>query len=159
MKKLRPIEIQPMLSADLPACVQILTQNDLWQKYGITTQSAHKMLSEALSGNAVLLTARVDGQPAGFAWLAPRGAWERSSYLRLIGVLPACQRMGIGLALLRAVEEQALQSGSDLFLLVTDSNLAAQRFYKRCGYQQVGALPDYVVKGITELIFYKRLKE
>jgi ribosomal protein S18 acetylase RimI-like enzyme len=44
-----------------------------------------------------------------------------------------------------------------VFLLTSDFNEDAQAFYRRLGYQQVGAIPDYVVPGITELIFYKRL--
>jgi ribosomal protein S18 acetylase RimI-like enzyme len=49
------------------------------------------------------------------------------------------------------------ESVNDVFLLVSDFNTRAARFYQRLGYQQVGAIPDYVVSGITELIFRKRL--
>jgi len=40
-----------------------------------------------------------------------------------------------------------------VFLLASDFNEDAQAFYRRLGYQQVGAIPDYVVPGITELIY------
>jgi hypothetical protein len=46
-----------------------------------------------------------------------------------------------------------------VFLLVTDSNSSAQRFYRRLGYTHIGAIPDYVVPGITELIFFKKLPD
>ena len=45
---------------------------------------------------------------------------------------------------------------ADVFLLVSDFNTTAQAFYRRLGYEQVGAIPGYVVPGITELIFRKR---
>ena len=45
---------------------------------------------------------------------------------------------------------------ADIFLLVSDFNAAAQAFYRRLGYEQVGAIPGYVVPGISELIFRKR---
>jgi ribosomal-protein-alanine N-acetyltransferase len=45
-----------------------------------------------------------------------------------------------------------------MVLLCSDFNTEAQRFYRRAGYEQVGALPDYVVPGVAELIFRKRLR-
>jgi ribosomal-protein-alanine N-acetyltransferase len=152
------IDIQPLAGANIPACVQVMLENPLWQKYGATAEGAQKMFEAALAAGAQILTARVSGQVAGFAWVAPRGAWDRSAYLRLIGVLPAFQGRHIGRTLLQAVEKLAAETAEDMFLLVTDSNISAQRFYTRAGYRQVGAIPDYVVQGITELIFYKRLK-
>ena len=47
----------------------------------------------------------------------------------------------------------------DLFLLVSDFNLPAQRFYAANGYHQVGAIAGYVCPGIGELIYRKRLRE
>jgi ribosomal protein S18 acetylase RimI-like enzyme len=151
------VVIQPMASEDIPACVQIITENELWKLYSVTPHSAEQMFISALAGGAKLIVAKLDGQTAGFAWCVLHGAWDRSAYLRLIGVLPAFQRLGIGDCLLQAVEEMAARVVQDIFLLVTDSNTAGQRFYLRSGYSQVGAIPDYVVKGITELVFYKRL--
>ena len=49
-----------------------------------------------------------------------------------------------------------LVHASDVFLLVSDFNHVAQAFYRRLGYVQVGAIPDYVVSGVTELVFRKR---
>jgi len=41
--------------------------------------------------------------------------------------------------------------------LCSDFNTDAQRYYEKHGYSRVGAIPDYVVPGITELIYRKRL--
>lgn len=146
-----------MQKEDLPACVQVLTQNELWKQYGVTMEGAEQMLTYALSEGASILVAKMDGQTAGFAWYSPNGAFQRSAYLRLIGVLPEWQGHRVGEALLQAVEDNAARRVQDIFLLVTHSNTAAQRFYQRLGYRQVGAIPDYVVDGITELIYQKRL--
>jgi ribosomal protein S18 acetylase RimI-like enzyme len=158
MNKIK-VNIEPLSTADISACVQIMTENELWELYGVTTPGAEQMFSSALKKGAAIITAKVDGQTAGFAWYAIRGAWDRSAYLRLIGILPAYQGLGIGEQLLRAVESLAAQEVQDIFLLVTDSNTSAQRFYRRLGYQQVGAIPNYVIHGITEFIFYKRLEK
>ena len=154
-----PITIQPLQAEDLPACVQVLTQNELWKQYSITQERAEHMLNQALQEGASILVAKIDGQTTGFAWYSLHGAFHRSAYLRLIGVLPAWQGHHVGEALLKAAEDASAEHVQDMFLLVTHTNLSAQRFYQRMGYQQVGAIPDYVVKGITELIYQKRLFE
>jgi predicted GNAT family acetyltransferase len=53
---------------------------------------------------------------------------------------------------------EAQASSRDLFLLVSDFNTDAQKFYARLGYVQVGALDDYVIPGVSELVFCKRIK-
>ena len=39
---------------------------------------------------------------------------------------------------------------------MSDFNAAAQAFYGRLGYEQIGTIPGYVVPGVSELIFRKR---
>ncbi len=53
---------------------------------------------------------------------------------------------------------EAHAQSRDIFLLVSDFNHDAQRFYNRLGYQQVGKLDDYVMQGVSELVFRKRVK-
>lgn len=45
-----------------------------------------------------------------------------------------------------------------LFLLTTEWNSGAQRFYERHGYALVGRLPDYVRPGFCELLYWKALR-
>jgi len=98
------------------------------------------------------------GEVVGFVMCVERGAWARSGYIPLIGVAPTHKGKGIGLALLQRAESFLSHSSSDVFLLVSDFNTPAQRFYERHGYTRVGALPDYILPGVTEYIYWKRLK-
>jgi ribosomal protein S18 acetylase RimI-like enzyme len=66
-------------------------------------------------------------------------------------------RRGLGAELLAEVEARA--ESRDLLLLVSDFNEGAQRFYRRMGYQQIGAIPGYVLPDVSELIFRKVLHE
>jgi ribosomal protein S18 acetylase RimI-like enzyme len=105
-----------------------------------------------------LLTADSISPACGFAWAIPRGTFGRNPYLRLIGVRGEFAGRGIGARLLGEIERKAAEASSDLFLLVSDFNEGGQRFYKRQGYEQIGAIPGYVLPEVTELIFRKRLK-
>ena len=74
----------------------------------------------------------------------------------LIGVQGDARGAGVGRALMEHAEAALFAQASDVFLLVSDFNTAAQAFYGRLGYEQIGTIPGYVVPGISELIFRKR---
>ncbi len=151
------ITIRHLGPPDIPACARLMAASPLWQRYGVTFESATARFSAGLAAGATILLADHGDGVAGFVWCEPRGAFARSGYIPLIGVQPEGTGQGVGAALLAAAEAFFGQSASDVFLLVSDFNAGAQRFYARHGYRQVGALPDYVVPGVTELIYRKRL--
>jgi len=151
--------IENMNAAQIPACVQIMLANPLFQRYGFNAERAHNMFTMAVDEGASILTLKADQQTVGFVWLALRGAWERSGYIRLIAVLPQYQGSGFGKALMDAAEGELAAHVREVFLLVSDFNIVAQHFYQGRGYVQVGAIPNYLVQGIDELIYYKRLPE
>ena len=148
--------LRPIQSIDIVPLAQLMAANSLWQRYNVTEASAAQRLQNGIDQQATIIVGEVDGEPVGFIWLAERGAFNRSGYIMLIGVRADRQGQGVGRALLLAAESALFTQVADLFLLVSDFNQAAQAFYQRLGYRQVGAIPDYVVPGITELIFHKR---
>jgi ribosomal protein S18 acetylase RimI-like enzyme len=126
----------------------------------MTEQSATARLSTAMHESAsILIAAEAEAKaiPLGFLWLAMRGAFDASGYIRLIGVMPGQRSKGIGQKLLTAAEDLVRPAARDMFLLCSDFNVEAQHFYERNGYTQVGALLDYILMGVAELIYRKRL--
>ena len=144
-----------MLPEDVPAISHWMADMPLWKRYGVTEASASAQFSDALKRGDLLLVASGTVANCGFAWCARGAAFGRSDYLRLIGVRSDCAGQGVGAALLSEVEAQT--QTRDLFLLVSDFNEGAQRFYRRMGYEQIGAIPGYVLPDVAELIFRKRL--
>lgn len=149
--------IRPMTHADLPTLAAWMVDLPLFHRYNLTVERAIANFEAGLSRGDWLITADADSNAAGFAWAIPNGAFGRSPYLRLIGVRADVTSHGIGAALLAEIERMAAEKSNDLFLLVSDFNEDAQRFYLRQNYTQIGAIPDYVVPGVAELIFRKRL--
>jgi len=150
--------IRPMTREDMPLLAAWMVDLPLLQRYSLTYAHAVANFEAALTRGDWLLTADGDLPAIGFAWGIPQGAFGRSPYLRLIGVQAARASSGIGAGLLAEIERKASEVASDLFLLVSDFNTDAQRFYRRQGYEQIGAIPGYVLPDVTELIFRKRLK-
>jgi ribosomal protein S18 acetylase RimI-like enzyme len=145
---------------DIEPCAAMIAATPLWQRYGMTEASAVARLSTAMHEDATILIAAEaadEAVPLGFVWLAMRGAFDARGYIRLIGVMPGQRSKGIGHKLLTAAEDRVRPTTRDMFLLCSDFNVEAQRFYERNGYTQVGALQDYVLMGVAELIYRKRL--
>jgi len=142
--------------ADVSALAQLMADSPLWQRYGVTLAGATERLQRGLADAATIAVAECEGAVAGFVWYVRRGAFQRSGYIMLIGVAAGYQGQGIGRALLEHAEAVMAQDTDAVFLLVSDFNLATQRFYTQLGYRQVGAIPDYVIPGVSELIFCKR---
>jgi ribosomal protein S18 acetylase RimI-like enzyme len=61
-------------------------------------------------------------------------------------------------ALLHAFEEETARASAHAFLLVSDFNEGAQRFYEREGYVRVGALPGLVLPDVAEVLYWRRLR-
>jgi len=144
-----------MTLADRPACIEILLGYP-WTHYAMTEARATRVFDDGLAQGADLRVADVDGVALGFVWILPRGAFHHSDYIRLIGVSERARGRGVGAALMDAAEGDAFAARRDMFLLVSDFNLAAQAFYRHRGYVQIGALADYVTPGNTELLMRKR---
>ena len=151
--------INAMQSADIDAISQWLVKVPLWQRYGITVEGIAAQFKRALQGDDRLFALFLDDDPTpcGFAWCIPDGAFNRSAYLRLIGVHPEYYGHGAGSSLLQRVEADSLDYSDELFLLVSDFNTDAQRFYQQHGYRQIGTIDGYVQPDITELIYFKKL--
>jgi ribosomal protein S18 acetylase RimI-like enzyme len=154
------ITIRPMTADDVPVIAGWMVELPLWQRYGLTASKMCAQFEQASSQDDILLVADTDAdnRACGFAWCLRAGVFGLSAYLRLIGVRPGHTGLGIGAALLKQVEHLAAETSRDLFLLTSDFNLEAQRFYHREGYEQVGAVPGYVLPDVTELIFRRRLR-
>ena len=76
----------------------------LWQRYGVTEESAARRLRDGFAAGATIAVAEIDGVPAGFIWYVERGAFNRSGYIMLIGVQGDARGTGVGRALMAHAE-------------------------------------------------------
>ncbi len=159
------IRIRRMRAEDVEACARIVVGERLWQRYGQTLPRARGAFRRALApkgrGGAaavdggVLVVACEAGKTVGFIWFHLAGTFHHSGYVRWVGVAPEARGRGVGRALMRYAEERIFKQGPNVFLLVADLNAAAQAFYEELGYVRVGVIADYVVRGVTELLYRK----
>lgn len=88
----------------------------------------------------ILLLARVDGVPAGFA--LARTIVDEAELL-LLAVRPTCRRRGLGQRLIDASLRAAARSGAERLHLEMRENNPAQALYTALGFQEVGRRRGY----------------
>jgi ribosomal protein S18 acetylase RimI-like enzyme len=112
----------------------------------------------ATRGERVLLAAMEEGRVLGTVQVIldqPENQPHRGDVAKML-VLRAARKRGLGEALMRAAEAAAVESGKTLLVLDTASD-DAKRLYERCGWQRVGAIPDYALLpqgGFCDTVYY-----
>lgn len=136
----------------------------LLARYGVSGAGLHADLLRLLPEQAAplpserLILVEQGAELRGLARFTLRGQLGRGGYLKLIALAPGHQGLGLGQLLLDEVEHQVGLASPDLFLLTSDFNLGAQRFYERRGYSRIGELAGYVRAGISEILYWKRVR-
>jgi GNAT superfamily N-acetyltransferase len=152
------VSVRPLAAADVPGLARGLALLPLLVRYGRDASRIADDLSRALARGDGLLVEESEGAVRGLAWFLRSGTLAMGGYLRLIAVLPGAQGAGVGGALLDAFEAEVARESRHAFLLVSDFNGGAQRFYERRGYARVGAVPGLVLPEVAEVIYWKRLR-
>ncbi len=120
-------------------------------------------VAEAVDRDATaLLAASQDGKILGTVQLffaLPENQPHRAEVAKLL-VHRRARRRGVGEALMRAAEAEAIRRGRTLLTLDT-ANPDAERVYQRLGWQLSGRIPDYALypdgRFCDTVIYWKRL--
>ncbi len=158
MRSVAEPALRPMEPADIPRIAEWMADDDLWRRYRLSPEAIAADFERGLDRGDLLLVADADMPARGFAWCLLKGMFGSFPYLKRFGVDPAVAGKGLGRLLLDSLERELLdRQHRDLFLLVSDFNIDAQRFYQRHGYREIGRVPELVLPGVTEVLFRKQL--
>ncbi len=100
-----------------------------------------------------LIAAERDGKLVGYAV-----CWTTVDEAELgnVAVAPEARRCRVGETLVMAVVEQVRRRGARAcFLEVRESNTAAQRLYRRCGFETVGRRPRYYSRPVEDALIMR----
>jgi ribosomal protein S18 acetylase RimI-like enzyme len=90
---------------------------------------------------------------AGFLILCLTGPFI--GYIQTVCLAPDRRGQGIGTQLIAFAEERIGRVSPNVFLCVSSFNLRARQLYERLGYEYIGELKDYLVRGHSELLYRK----
>ena len=152
------MNIRLLHSSDIQSLSEALAELQLLKRYGLSAERLAADLNTALRQGDDLIVSVEDDHASGLAWFLKSGTFATGGYLKLLAVASNAQQKGTGASLLAAFEAAVSIKCRNAFLLVSDFNAGAQRFYERHGYIKAGSLQGLILPDVAEIIFWKRLR-
>ena len=144
--------------AEARACAEIMSTSEPWVTLGRLFEESYHILRDperevyvALESEDVAesKTPRV----AGFLILVMQGAFV--GYIQSLAVHPRWRGRGLGTSLMAFAERRIFRVQPNVFICASSFNPGARRLYERLGYEVVGELTDFVVRGHSEMLMRK----
>ena len=76
-------------------------------------------------------------------------------YIQTICVSQEARGKGIGTALIQFAENRIFNVSPNVFMCVSSFNNEATKLYKQLGYEKIGELKDFILKGYSEILLRK----
>ena len=145
------VTIRRLASAEeTDQCARLMAGTDPWITLGRGYDSSLRVIQDP---SREVYVAEDEAGLAGFIILCMAGAFI--GYIQTVLVAPDRQGKGIGSQLVAFAEDRIFAESPHAFLCVSSFNPRARQLYERLGYQYVGELTDYIVRGHSELLFRK----
>jgi ribosomal protein S18 acetylase RimI-like enzyme len=148
-----PIEIRRLESADESRqCARMMAGSEPW----ITLKRGYEESLALLEDpSREVYGAFEEGRVRGFVILNMAGALV--GYVQTVCVGIEDRSRGIGRRLMRFAEERIYRESPNVFLCVSSFNPRARVLYEKLGYEMVGELKDYIVRGHSEYLLRKTI--
>jgi D-amino-acid oxidase len=139
-------------SEDIEDCARMMSESDPWKALEFSyTQCLESLRQTQIDLHGIRSN---DGKLAAFLASMEYGIGSEPM-VEYVCVHHNYRGYGLGTDLMRFFEEKLFPHSANMYLFVSDINPKAASLYKRLGYEQVGALPNYNLLKQTEFLFRK----
>jgi ribosomal-protein-alanine N-acetyltransferase len=146
--------VRPIAGDDeVRVCAEIMATSDPWVTLGRTIDQSLAILRDRDAQEVYVAVHH--GAVIGFLILVVKGPF--SGYIRTVAVHRDWRSLGLGRKLVRFAEERIFRESPNVFLCVSSFNTRARALYERLGYEAVGELRDYIVRGHSEWLMRKSI--
>jgi ribosomal-protein-alanine N-acetyltransferase len=150
----RRITIRPIGGEDeARACAEIMSTSEPWITLGRGMEQSLAILRDRDLHE--IYVAVYEEKVVGFVIVILKGAFV--GYIRTVAVHPDWRSIGLGRRLIWFAEERIFRESPNVFMCVSSFNARAKSLYERLGYETVGELRDYIVRGHSEWLLRKSL--
>ncbi len=136
--------------AEARECARLMTCSEPWITLGRSYDVSLAIVQDATREVYLLWE---EATIAGFLIICMTGAFI--GYIQTVCIHPDWRGQGLGSRLVQFAEQRILSEVPNVFMCVSSFNQAAHRLYERLGYRVVGELPDYIVRGHSEILLRK----
>ena len=145
------LDVRPFAGReDAVWCARTMADSEPWITLGRGYEESLRLVHHV---EREVWVAWQDGRRAGFLILSLKGAFV--GYLQTVCVAPEARGSGLGSALVAFAEERIFREFPNVFLCVSSFNGRARALYERLGYETVGPLRDFLVRGHDEILMRK----
>ena|SRR5215208_6429437 len=146
-------DIRPLAGdEEARASAKIMASTEPWITLG---RSFDRCLQTMHDEELERYVAMSDGEVVGFILVAMRGAFV--GYIKSVAVREDQRNKGLGSQLMAFAEERVFRDSPNVFICVSSFNRRARALYERLGYEPVGELRDFIVRGYDELLLRKTI--
>jgi ribosomal protein S18 acetylase RimI-like enzyme len=136
-------------------CLLCAKSSDLWNVYFKNNPAHEATIEEMISKKQVYVAINKNDKCVGFMGVINNGCFYKFSYLATLAVKKRYRNKGVGKDLVNKFETIGFKKADRVFILVSDFNKTAQKFYRKLGYKKVGNIPNLFKKGISENLLVK----
>ena len=139
---------------DADACARIMASSEPWMTLGRDHAASLETVRDP-TREVFVATSEGDPQVLGFLILSMRGAFV--GYIQSVAVRDDWRGRGLGTALIAFAESRIFAETPNAFICVSSFNARARALYARLGYETIGELRDYIVRGHSEWLLRKSI--
>lgn len=136
-------------------CLLCVKNSDLWDTYFKNNPTHESALGKMISKKQVYVVTNKNDQCIGFMGVINNGCFSKFTYLSILAVKKGFRNKGVGKVLVNKFETIGFKRADRVFILVSDINKTAQKFYRKLGYKKVGNIPDLFKNGVSENLLVK----
>ena len=133
-------------------CARLMSDSEPWITLKRDYQKSLNLFNNSSKERYI---AYLNKQFIGFILLDMKGVF--AGYIQSIAVVPKLRIKRIGKELLRFAEKRIFKELENIFMCVSSFNLEAKKMYLKCGYEIIGELKDFVLKGQSEILLRKQI--
>ncbi|MDH4210573.1 MAG: GNAT family N-acetyltransferase [candidate division WOR-3 bacterium] len=131
-------------------CAKLMSTSEPWITLRRTFGDVIKIIEDDTSEVHLM---KLQNKMIGFAIIKMRGAFV--GYIQSVVIEPRYRGKGIGEWFIGYLERRILSEQPNIFICVSSFNRDAKRLYERLGYETIGELKDYIVRGYSEILMRK----
>jgi ribosomal-protein-alanine N-acetyltransferase len=136
--------------AEARRCAEMMCSTEPWITIGRNFDQSLAIVRDA---TREVYVAENNGSIEGFIILNMRGAFV--GYIQTVCVDASARGSGLGTQLVAFAEKRIFADTPNVFLCVSSFNPRARQLYERLGYELIGELKDYLIRGHSELLMRK----